>query len=52
MDDSIFSRKSPDYLDRTLGNSLGVRRVLGAKLFFPEEKPELIAEEAMKLWRV
>jgi pimeloyl-ACP methyl ester carboxylesterase len=51
MDDNIFSQKSPDYLDRTFGNSLGVRRVSGAKLFFPEEKPELIAEEAIKLWR-
>jgi len=48
--DKIFSQESPAYLDRTLGNSLGVRRVEGAKLFFPEEMPELIAEEARKLW--
>jgi len=50
--DNIFSQSSPDYLDSTLGNSLGVRRVEGAKLFFPEEMPELIAEEARKLWKV
>jgi len=28
----------------------GVRRVDGAKLFFPEEFPEIIAEEARQLW--
>ena len=50
--DKIFSQDSAAYLDRTLGNSKGVRRVPGAKLFFPEEFPELIAEEAMKLWRI
>jgi haloalkane dehalogenase len=49
--DNVFSAASPDYLDRTLGNSRGVRRVPGAKLFFPEEMPELIAEEAQVLWR-
>jgi haloalkane dehalogenase len=48
--DKIFSPASPDYLDHTLGNSLGVRRVAGAKLFFPEEMPDLIAEEAARLW--
>jgi haloalkane dehalogenase len=48
--DTIFSQASPDYLDRTLGNSLGVRRVEGAKLFFPEEMPDVITEEAKKLW--
>ena len=50
--DSIFSQESPDYLDRTFANSRGVRRVPGAKLFFPEEMPELIAEEALHLWDV
>lgn len=48
--DRIFSQDSADYLDRTFGHSLGVRRIDGAKLFFPEEMPELIAEEARKLW--
>ena len=48
--DTTFSSRSPDYLDRTLGRSRGVRRVDGAKLFFPEEFPDLIAEEALRLW--
>ncbi len=48
--DSIFSQASPDYLDHVFRNSLGVRRVAGAKLFFPEEMPELIAAEALQLW--
>jgi len=50
--DTIFSQASADYLDRTLANSRGVRRVPGAKLFFPEEFPDLIAEEARRLWGV
>jgi pimeloyl-ACP methyl ester carboxylesterase len=48
--DTIFSKDSADYLDRTLPNSRGVRRIAGAKLFFPEEFPDVIAEEARKLW--
>jgi haloalkane dehalogenase len=31
-------------------NSLGVRKVPGAKLFFPEELPEVIVEEARFVW--
>ena len=50
--DTIFSSASPDYLDRTFGNSRGVRRVPGAKLFFPEELPGTIAEEARRLWGI
>jgi haloalkane dehalogenase len=50
--DTIFSQESPDYLDRTLANFRGVRRVPGAKLFFPEEFPDLIADEARRLWAV
>ena len=38
------------WLDRTLPHSRGVRIVPGAKLFFPEEMPDLIAEEAIRLW--
>jgi haloalkane dehalogenase len=52
MADTIFSTDSPDYLDRTLGNSLGVRRLEGSKLFWPEERPDVIAEEARMLWDV
>jgi pimeloyl-ACP methyl ester carboxylesterase len=50
--DNIFSQASPEYLHRILPNSRGVRRVAGAKLFFPEEFPDLIAEEARRLWGV
>jgi len=50
--DDLFSQASPDYLDRTLARSRGIRRVPGAKLFFPEEFPEIIAEEALRLWGV
>jgi len=50
MADTIFSPASPDELHRTLGNSRGVRRLDGSKLFWPEERPEVIAEEAISLW--
>jgi len=48
--DDIFSQASPDYLHRILPGSRGVRRIEGAKLFFPEEFPEVVAEEALRLW--
>lgn len=48
--DTTFSAASPDYLAKTFGNMKGVRRVEGAKLFWPEEFPEIIAKEAMRLW--
>lgn len=50
VDDTIFSPKSADYLHRTVANSLGVRRVPGGKLFFPEEMPHLMIEEARFVW--
>ena len=50
--DAIFSAESPDYLDRTFGASRGVRRLAGRKLFWPEELPDVIAEEARQLWGV
>lgn len=49
--DDLFSPASPDYLDRLLPQSRGIRRVAGGKLFFPEEQPDLIADEARQLWR-
>ena len=48
--DTIFSPESPGYLDRILPSSRGVRRVPRAKLFWPEEFPEIVVEEALKLW--
>lgn len=50
--DTIFSPESPDYLDRVLGNSRGVRKLAGSKLFWPEERPDVLAEEARRLWGV
>ena len=52
LKDEFFGVKWAEWLDRTLPGSRGVRRVEGAKVFFPEEMPELIAEEAKLLWRV
>ena len=45
-----FPTKDAAYLDATFPASRGVRRVPGAKLFFPEEQPDLIADEARQLW--
>lgn len=50
--DAIFSPASPDYLDGSFGKSRGVRRLAGMKLFFPEELPDVIADEARRLWGV
>jgi haloalkane dehalogenase len=48
--DTVFAPASPDWLDHAFPHSRGVRRVEGAKLFFPEEQPDLIAAEARSLW--
>jgi haloalkane dehalogenase len=48
--DFLFNISWAEWLDRTLPGSRGIRFVEGAKLFFPEEMPELIAEEAKALW--
>lgn len=50
VDDTIFSMAGAEYLHQTLGHSLGIRRVANAKLFYPEERPDVITEEARKLW--
>ena len=50
--DTIFSSASPEYLDRTFGNSRGVRRLPRRKLFWPEELPDVVAEEARALWGI
>jgi haloalkane dehalogenase len=49
-DDKIFAVKSPEYLSSVLGRSRGVRQLAGSKLFWPEERPDVIAEEARALW--
>jgi haloalkane dehalogenase len=50
--DTIFKSESPGYLDRLFPNSRGVRHIEGARLFWPEEFPDILAEEARKLWGV
>jgi pimeloyl-ACP methyl ester carboxylesterase len=50
--DTIFSSASPAYLDHAFGNSRGVRELAGRKLFWPEELPDVIAEEARGLWEL
>lgn len=52
MSDGIFAKDNPDYLARVLPRVEGVRRIAEAKLFFPEEYPDIIAEEARRLWKV
>jgi len=52
LQDDLFGAEWAEWLDRSLPGSRGVRRVEGANLFFPEEMPELIAEEAARLWGV
>jgi pimeloyl-ACP methyl ester carboxylesterase len=48
--DTIFSADNADRLHRAFSRSLGVRRLDGSKLFWPEERPDVIAEEARQLW--
>lgn len=50
MSDNIFSARNPDYLAGLLPRVAGVRRIPAAKLFFPEEYPDIIAEETRLLW--
>ncbi|MEQ1812657.1 MAG: alpha/beta hydrolase [Terricaulis sp.] len=52
MADTIFSQDSPGYLDSILPQTRGVLRLEKAKLFFPEEYPEVLVEEARILWGV
>jgi haloalkane dehalogenase len=48
--DTIFSAAGADYLERTLTQSHGVRRLPGARLFWPEERPDVVAAQARILW--
>jgi len=50
LKDTLFGVEWAEWLDRTLPSSRGVRRLEGANLFFPEEMPDIIAEEALALW--
>lgn len=48
--DTIFSQDSPKYLSRLFPNFHGIHGIKNAKLFFPEEYPDIIAREAQALW--
>jgi len=50
MADTIFDTRNADHLEHAFGNPRGVRRLAGGKLFWPEERPKLIAAEAQALW--
>lgn len=50
MSDTIFSPGNIEYLVSVLPRVTGIRKIPGAKLFFPEELPGVIAEEATTLW--
>jgi haloalkane dehalogenase len=50
MGDTIFSPRNADYLAGVLPRCSGIRRIDRAKLFFPEEYPDILAEEARLLW--
>ncbi len=50
-EDRIFSTKSPYYLAKTFGNCHGLRMVEGYRLFWPEERPDVLVEEARRLWK-
>lgn len=52
MGDTIFAPTDAEYLDQAFGHSRGVRRLADSKLFWPEERPDVIAEEACRLWGV
>jgi pimeloyl-ACP methyl ester carboxylesterase len=48
--DTIFSAAGADHLHRSFANSRGVRFLEGSKLFWPEELPNVVVEEARLLW--
>lgn len=48
--DPLFTQEWAEWLNKALPNSKGIRYVDGAKLFFTEEFPGLVAEEARRLW--
>src|SRR5882757_2642438 len=52
LKDTLFGVDSAEWLSHTLPGSQGIRRVEQGNLFFPEEMPDLIAEEARRLWNV
>jgi haloalkane dehalogenase len=50
--DVHFGTEWANWLDEKLPGSQGVRVVKGGKLFFPEEKPLIVAQEADRLFKL
>jgi pimeloyl-ACP methyl ester carboxylesterase len=49
--DTIFDPSGPEWLARIFPQFRGARKLEGANLFFPEEMPDIIAEEARRFWQ-
>jgi pimeloyl-ACP methyl ester carboxylesterase len=49
-DDTIFSARSAHYLANSFGNFRGLRVLAKARLFWPEERPDVLAAQARLLW--
>ncbi len=49
--DTIFAPENPHFLDKVFAGSRGIRTLPTARLFFPEEYPGIIAQEALALWK-
>jgi hypothetical protein len=52
LKDALFGVEWAEWLDKTLPGSRCIRRLEQADLLFPEEMPDVIAEEAKGLWGV
>jgi pimeloyl-ACP methyl ester carboxylesterase len=52
LKDPFFGAQWAEWLDKTLPGSRGIRKLEEANLFFPEEMPDVIAEEALALWGI
>lgn len=50
--DPLFPVQWAEWLDRTLPKSRGIGLVEGGRLFWPEERPDILAREAQGLWGV
>lgn len=50
MADSIFSPEGLRHLSQSVGNLRQVERLESYKLFWPEERPDVIRNQALKLW--
>ncbi|MBI3675737.1 MAG: alpha/beta hydrolase, partial [Proteobacteria bacterium] len=50
--DPLFTKEWAEWLHHALPQSRGIRYIEGAKLFFTEEFPDIVAEELQRLWAV